>query len=104
MIAGMIILAGLASAGCLGDWPYRIAQKPGPETLAAKPGRARLSGVRPDQVNEKNARQAAQALEEELEADAEAPPLSISEEAPRKPGNTGTKFEIRNSKSEIRNP
>jgi hypothetical protein len=99
IFAGIVVLAGLAGAGCLGDWSNRMVQKPGPETLDARSSRPPNPVVRPDQVNEHNAHRAAQALEEELEADAEAPPLSIPEEAPRKSSNKGMKSEIRNPKS-----
>ncbi len=83
-----LLLVGLASTGCVWDqsfsWPP--GQKPGAEVMAAKSQRSHPSGVRPEQVNEDNAQRMAQALEAEMDADAEAPPLSPEDSTPGKSG------------------
>ena len=76
-----ILLAASAAAGCVTSpisWP------PDKAPPASNPARGRVSTVRPEQVNEANARKAAEALQAEMDADNAPPaPAAGDPKAPR---------------------
>jgi len=84
MCYGLMLTALLAIAGCIPRAPFTWPDdSPAPvEQPVAAPERKHVPAVRPDQVSPENAAEKAQALEEELNGDYEAPLPTVGEAAP----------------------
>jgi hypothetical protein len=70
-----VMLGALLAAGCIPKAPFAWPDDTDPATYqtSVQPVRKHASPVRADQVTAENAHEKAQALEEELEGESEAP-------------------------------